>query len=132
MRTDPLTWTTPVLARSLWPQVVRAAVDGLAATGRDQVEWLHGWATPTELEAWQWQTETLPCSALRATLHGRERPGFVLGEADLHWSGEGWEVLLCHEGDLHLSTGDEGLVAELRRRLAAVGVPLDPAAERGR
>lgn len=93
------------------------------------MEWLHGWNTPPELEAWLWQTETLPCSVLLATLHERERLGFVLGEADLHWSGEGWEILLCHEGDLHLCTQDGGLVAELRRRLAAAGVLLNPAVE---
>lgn len=91
---------------------------------------MHGWSTSAfsdgpAFAALEWQTEIVPVSGLTRFLLERQHLGFSLGRDDLFLSQEGlWELLFCHEGDLHLRTADHAFAAQLAERLRAAGVAL--------
>lgn len=71
-------------------------------------------------------------SGLLSLLHARQASGFTLGRDDWHWrgldpeTGLSFELLFCHEGDLHLTSENDALAERLSAALAALDLPLDP------
>ncbi|CAM4008405.1 hypothetical protein DEMA109039_03405 [Deinococcus marmoris] len=93
---------------------------------------MHGW-TQSALEdhpdfpALQWQSEDVVTSSVLGLVQERQEMGMRLGEDDLFLEDEApvpCQILLCHEGDLHLKTRDSGLVAALQAALFPLGVSL--------
>ena len=123
-------WVTPPLSPAAWPVALDAVLEALQVPGSETLELMHGWSlsdfsdTP-EFEALEWQTEVVALAALPELLQERARLGFCLGRDDLFLTLPGGvEIKLCHEGDLHLRTEDEGFAARLAGCLTARGIGL--------
>ncbi|MPY65817.1 hypothetical protein F8S09_03775 [Deinococcus sp. SDU3-2] len=130
-------WDTSPLAPARWPQVAEAAVGVLSGAGATEVTTLHGWTESAfggspVFGALQWAEVRCPVSELLPLLRGRQALGFTLGRDDWWWrglvpeTGQAFELLFCHEGDLHLTTQDDALAERLGSGLAALGTRLNP------
>lgn len=93
---------------------------------------MHGW-TGSALEdhpdfpSFQWQSQGVGLSELLALIAERQRLGMQLGRDDLFLEGEApksWQVLLCHEGDMHIRSRDDRLIADLQTCVAPLGMTL--------
>lgn len=107
-------------------------VGALACCGVETLETMHGWSASAFDEnpafgAWQWVTLPVPLAAFPALLRERQAQGLRLGHDDWFLSGTmpfAWEVKLCHEGDLHLQTGEPALLEQLANGLEPLGIRL--------
>ncbi|WP_158679877.1 hypothetical protein [Deinococcus sp. NW-56] len=130
-------WDTPWIHSERWPRVAEAVIGVLAKCGVTEVTTLHGWTESAfgdspAFGALQWAEVRCPVSELLPLLRNRQALGFTLGRDDWWWSGlvpeagQPFELLFCHEGDLHLTTEDEALAERLSAALAALGTRLNP------
>ncbi|WP_075832491.1 hypothetical protein [Deinococcus marmoris] len=112
--------------------MLEAIVAFLNRCGIERIEVMHGW-TESALEdhpdfpALQWQPQMIAISDLLSLIAERQQFGMQLGRDDLFLEGEApipWQVLLCHEGDVHIRASDDGLIAGFQALLAPLGVSL--------
>jgi hypothetical protein len=85
--------------------------------------YMYGWACNIPIDR-QWQMHPVAIEAIAAKVEESLEAGiFSWGEADLYlYDGEErFHFLLCHEGDVHFTSADDGLVALVRAAWEARG-----------
>jgi len=125
-------WDTPVIAPETWPELVGATAEALTACGVLEVVTVHSWtesafAEHGEFADYEWMEIPVQVSSLAAVAEER-RLGFTLGRDDWFWRGTAtgpFELLFCHEGDMHLETDDLALAQALTDVLASQVVVLE-------
>lgn len=82
-----------------------------------------------EFESFEWVDLTVRVAELPALVEERRLLGFTLGRDDWFWRGTAigpFELLCCHEGDMHLETDDLALAQALTDAFASRAVTLEP------
>ncbi|TSA85831.1 hypothetical protein FNU79_08560 [Deinococcus detaillensis] len=132
MNPDP-TWITPQLSPLLWRKVIGVCSAVLKNAGVTTLITMHGWTESAfedhpEFETLQWEDVPVLLAKLPALLEQRQKLGFTLGKDDWWLMGQTnvpFELLCCHENDLHLKTTDLNLAAQFKTALAVLGVFLN-------
>jgi len=81
-----------------------------------------------EFESFEWVDLTVRVAELPVLVEERRRLGFTLGRDEWFWRGTAtgpFELLFCHEGDMHLETDDLALAQALTDVLASQAVVLE-------
>ena len=114
----PTIGTPPLTPAQTWAEVDALAA-WCAAQGSTQLVARYGWGCRADPLPQQ-----MACADLAAWLGAAMAADrYTLGEDNLHLCAVdgAWELLLCHEGDVHFSSADAAWVAEWRRAWTARG-----------
>ncbi|MBB5362027.1 hypothetical protein [Deinococcus humi] len=125
-------WVTPILSPEQWILVPGAVVKALELCGVNDVITMHGWtesefADCPEFESLQWVDVWVMPADLINVIAQREALGFTLGRDDW-WirgcSSAPFELLCCHESDVHLETVNLQLADQFRMVFSGCGLDL--------
>lgn len=113
-------YATRQLDRSQLLHALKVGCDELTGAQIEDVIVSFGWDSNQPIDA-MWKPVTTPIRQVFDVISAAERYRLIeVGKADVFFDAEGFSLLLCHEGDAHVS-GASDLVAKIAARWCSAG-----------